>query len=187
MRFKRFKLVRRIRPNEWIPLGFGVAWEDYHRQECVLLPWGLNFLAALARWLYWVIAAPRAVLERISIAKVSRENDHLRASIESLERNLRVTSDDLDRAVVIIDRLPRTDDGAVVVPGEIYHAVATWADSDDPPVVIPVKWVGHAAPWIDFTWANVDDGSNVEEFMVVSVYRSPVAARRAADRMGGRR
>lgn len=95
----------------------------------------------------------------------------------------RVLAEEVNRLRTIVDKLPKTADDVPVIPGEIYHAVTTWEDCDDPPVVMTVKYVGHAQPWIEYKWACVSDGHDVEEFKVISVYSTKELADVKAQQM----
>ena len=59
------------------------------------------------------------------------------------------------RLQATVDKLPKTKDGALVVPGETYWAVIK-EEPDGESRVSTCRYIGHASPWVEYDW-EVDD------------------------------
>ena len=86
------------------------------------------------------------------------EIERLRSQLDSEAHGHQTMTAEVERLRLLIDKLPTTEDGVPVIPGEEYWC--SWVEHDyDGGLVIEARkcrYVGHTAPHVDYKW-EVED------------------------------
>ena len=121
--------------------------------------------------------------EHAVIAALREENARLAQTVIRRDRRLKKLKGELARLRAVVDRLPKTADGAAMVPGGHYWAYCRdqWADDECRELLEVVWWHGGGDDCFnpEYTLANQHDSVRLqwEFFDVGGVY----AAREAAE------